>query len=393
MSGSVRQETNGTYTFQFWCNDPQTGRRKNIKRRGFSSKKAASAEMRRLQVSYETVGPESAGRMSVARYLEIWFEKQCVDKAPATNDRYRNAIGVHISPAIGPLRLVQLGVLHIDQFLVGKLAAGLSPETVHGFYRVLNTALKDAVRWGYLHKNPAENVSPPKNHKAERLVMTHEDQCLVAQVLQAESIRDSRFFRRNGQLTVSTNTMLFNLGLLTGMRRGEMAGLKFSDIDECRNVIHVRRSVSESNGKVFSKSPKTERGLRCIDIDDGLLRLLAEHKAAQSAVRETLGAGWNQDDWLFASAEGAVLAPRALNSRFARLMKRCGLQDRGYGLHTLRHTHISQLLMRNLPPLVVSRRAGHASTATTMNLYGHVISHMAEGVVASHLRDIQRSWT
>ena len=108
--------------------------------------------------------------------------------------------------------------------------------------------------------------------------------------------------------------------------------------------------------------------------------------------RETLGDRWNSEGWLFVSADGGVLAPRALNAKFSRLLKRAGLGDKGYGLHTLRHTHISQLLMRNVPPLVVSRRAGHASTATTMNLYGHVISQMAEGVIASHLREIQHSW-
>ena len=110
------------------------------------------------------------------------------------------------------------------------------------------------------------------------------------------------------------------------------------------------------------------------------------------AHRDTLGAQWNHEGWLFVSAEGAVLAPRALNAKFWRLLKRAGLPDKGYGLHTLRHTDISQLLMRNVPPLIVSRRAGHASTATTLNLYGHVISQTVEGVIASRLREIQHSW-
>ena len=104
------------------------------------------------------------------------------------------------------------------------------------------------------------------------------------------------------------------------------------------------------------------------------------------AHRDILGAHWNYEGWLFASAEGAVLAPRALNAKLSCLLKRAGLADNRYGLHTLRHTEISQLLMRNVPPLIVSRRAGHASTATTLNLYGHVISQTVEGVVALQLR-------
>ena len=392
MSGSVHQEANGSYTFQFWYIDPQSGRRKHVKRRGYASKKEAASAMRKLQVRYETTGPESAGKMSLGRYLELWFERQRVDKAPATNDRYRNAIKTHLCPAIGSVRLTQLGVLPIEHFLSDKLAEGLSEETVNGFYRVLNTALKDAVRWGYLNRNPAENVSPPRPPKIERVTMAPEEQGTVARILESEANPESLFFRRNGALAVSANTLLFHLAVLTGMRRGEMAGLQFTDVDEDRRVIHVRRSVSESDRRVFVKPPKSARGLRQIDVDDHLLCLIARHKELVETHRGTLGAQWNHEGWLFASAEGAVSAPRALNAKFSRLLKRARLADKGYGLHTLRHTHISQLLMRNVPPLVVSRRAGHASTATTMNLYGHVISQMAEGVIASHLREIQHSW-
>ena len=392
MSGSLRKESNGSYTFQFWYIDPQSGRRKHVKRRGYASKKGAASAMRQLQVQYETTGPESAGKMSVARYLALWFERQRVDKAPATNDRYWNAIDKHLCPSIGGIGLTRLGVLQIEHFLSEKLSGGLSEETVNGFYRVLNTALKDAVRWGYLSKNPAENVSPPRRTKTERSVMSADEQKEVVRVLKAEAEPESLFYRKNGPLAVSANTLLFHLAVLTGMRRGEMAGLQFADIDEDRRIIHVRRSVSESDRRVFHKAPKSARGLRQIDVDDHVLGLVAQHREIMDAHRQRLGQQWNPEGWLFASAEGTVLAPRALNAKFSRLLKRAGLGDKGYGLHTLRHTHISQLLMRNVPPLVVSRRAGHASTATTMNLYGHVISQMAEGVIASHLREIQRSW-
>ena len=119
---------------------------------------------------------------------------------------------------------------------------------------------------------------------------------------------------------------------------------------------------------------------------------LIEHKEQMATYRAQLGNNWNTQGWLFASVDGSVLAPRALNSRFSKLLERAGLGGQGYNLHTLRYTHISQILMSNAPPLVVSRRAGHASVATTMNLYGHVISQIEEGVISSRLEDIQRSW-
>ena len=140
---------------------------------------------------------------------------------------------------------------------------------------MLNTALKDAVRWGYLNKNPAENVLPPRSSKIEWPVVSPEDQGTLAWILESEAKPESLLFRRNGALAVSANMLLFHLVLLTGMRRGEMAGLQFADVDEDSRVIHVRRSVSESDRQVFLKPPKSARGLRQIDVDDHLLCLIA----------------------------------------------------------------------------------------------------------------------
>ena len=392
MSGSIRQEPNGTFTLQFWFKDPQTGKRQNVKRRGFGSKRKAQIAMRELQVSFDSVGPEAGAKLSVSQYLKDWFDRQAVDKAPATNDRYRNAIERHIEPALGGVGLVKLSVLNIDNFLATKLKSGLSEETVNGFYRVLNTALKDAVRWGYLNKNPAELVSPPKAQPAEKVIMSSNEQARVVAQLIKESDPQSLFNRRNGPLSCSFNTILFHLAVLTGLRRGELAGLQFDDIDEEGGAIYVRRSISQSGRRTIIKRPKTQRGMRRVVIDQRLMARLIEHKEQMAAYRAQLGGDWNTQGWLFASVDGSVLAPRALNSRFSKLLERAGLGGQGYNLHTLRHTHISQMLMSNAPPLVVSRRAGHASVATTMNLYGHVISQIEEGVISSRLEEIQRSW-
>ena len=392
MSGSIRQEPNGTFTIQFWFKDPQTGKRQNVKRRGFATKRKAQIAMRELQVSFDSVGPEAGAKLSVSQYLKDWFDRQAVDKAPATNDRYRNAIERHIEPALGGIGLVKLSVLNIDNFLALKLKSGLSEETVNGFYRVLNTALKDAVRWGYLNKNPAELVSPPKAQPAEKIIMSSDEQARVVAQLLKESHPEHLFCRRNGGLSCSFNTVLFHLAVLTGLRRGELAGLQFDDIDEEAGAIHVRRSISQSGRRTIIKRPKTQRGMRRVVIDQRLMERLIEHREQMGIYREQLGSDWNTQGWLFASADGSVLAPRALNSRFSKLLERSGLGGQGYNLHTLRHTHISQLLMSNAPPLVVSRRAGHASVATTMNLYGHVISQIEEGVISSRLEEIQRSW-
>ena len=212
MSGSIRQESNGTFTLQFWFKDPQTGKRQNVKRRGFATKRKAQIAMRELQVSFDSVGPEAGAKLSVSQYLNDWFDRQAVDKAPATNDRYRNAIERHIEPALGGIGLVKLSVLNIDNFLASKLKSGFSEETVNGFYRVLNTALKDAVRWGYLNKNPAELVSPPKAQPAEKIIMSSDEQARVVrsmsgtQSLKAADVRSSSDRRHSGECEESSLT-------------------------------------------------------------------------------------------------------------------------------------------------------------------------------------------
>lgn len=158
------------------------------------------------------------------------------------------------------------------------------------------------------------------------------------------------------------------------MRRGEMAALKFSEVDWSHQKNSVNRASSESNGKIIVKAPKTKSGCRQVVFDAKLIELLCHHRGVMDELRANLGQDWNAEGWLFVSIKGKVLAPRALNARFAGRLKRAGLSGKGYELHTLRHTHLSQLLTLNLPPLLVSRRAGHSSVATTMNLYGHLIS-------------------
>ena len=393
MSGSIRREDNGSFTFQFWYRDPDSGRRRNVKRRGFSTKKDASREMRRMQVQYEQSGPELGSRMPLGAYLHLWFEEQRVGKAPSTNERYWNAIEKHLAPALGGLLLGSIPVLRVEKFLHSKLESGLSEETVNGFYRVLNTAMKDAVRWGYLASNPLLRVSPPRRRHGEVQVMALEEQGAVARLLDEECAPGSGFVRRNGVLNAYMNRVLFHLVAATGMRRGEAGALRFDDVNDQEKTISLRRSVSTKDGRPFVKSPKTQRSLRVVDVDEVLLGSIAEYAQVMAEHRELLGPAWNREGWLFVSRTGDLLAPRALNSRFSGMLERAGLGDRDYGLHTLRHTHISQLLMRNVPPLVVSRRAGHASVATTMNLYGHLISQMADGMVASHLSAIREGWS
>ena len=222
--------------------------------------------------------------------------------------------------------------------------------------------------------------------------MSSDEQVRVVAPFIKESDPLSLFNRRDGPLSCSFNTILFHLVVLAGLRRGELAGLQFDDIDEEGGAILVRRSISQSGRRTIIKRPKTQRGMRRVGIDQRLVARLIEHREQMATYRMQLGGYWNIQGWRFASADGSVLVPRALNSCFSKVLERAGLGGQGYNLHTLRHAHISQMLISNAPPLVVSRRAGHASVATTMNLYGHVISQIEEGVISSRLGEIQRSW-
>ena len=253
----------------------------------------------------------------------------------------------------------------------GRNGTPLAPATIRQVHAILRRSLVHAERWGWINRNPATLASPPKVHRREIVPPSPEQmRCILA------AARDD-----SPDLGVAVW-----LAAITGARRGELCGLRWSDLEDESFVI--RRSVVSLSGRVAVKDPKTHRARR-VALDDETLRLLRAHRIARAEIALALGLRLEDDAYVLSNHPSAAepLRPDTFTDRFRRLARRLGLACR---LHDLRHWHVTQALGAGLPVRDVAERVGHASARMTLDVYGHAIvgaDRRAAEVVAGVLTD------
>lgn len=292
-------------------------------------------------------------RDTLDTYLTRWLETS-VRKSRRWNtaEEYEALLRRYVRGRIGARQLAKLTPLEIQAVYSEMLGEKLSARTVRYVHAVLHSALKQAVKWRLLATNPADSVDLPKQEREEFQILSDE-QC-----------------RRLLDLAKGTREYaLFALALASAMRPSELLGLQWSAIDGTN--IRVVRTLSRRGKDWRFADVKRKRSRRAIEIDPETMRILREHKAAQAAERLAAGEKWVDQGLMFPDHCGAPERNRTIVDRFKRLLKRGELPD--VRLYDLRHTGISLMLMRGINPLVVSRRAGHASVAFTLDVYGHLL--------------------
>jgi integrase len=351
--GSVRQRGKLSWGLKFDLGrDPATGKRitRHVTFRG--TKREAQAELNRLLNRRNEGTYVDPTRMSVAEYLEHWLTVDIERRvARKTAIRHRQLVQRQIAPRIGALPMRKLTPVHIEAFeaqlqqdgyVKGRKAGqGLTAQTVLHVHRTLSQALAHAVSTGVLFKNPAEQVKPPRPPRREIAILSKAE---VATLLRA------------AEGTTLYLPML--VAVTTGIRRGELLGLRWSDLDLKAARLTVNQSLERLAGKTTFKSPKTAGSRRTITVPALTVEALKEHRSAKPRI----GAGE-----LVFSHDGIPWDPDSLTKAFDRLVRECGV--RRITFHGLRHTHISHQLMDGVHVKVVSERAGHANVSITLSVY------------------------
>jgi integrase len=239
---------------------------------------------------------------------------------------------------------------------VGK-PRGLSKQTVLHVHRTLSQALNHAVRLEVLIKNPARQVKPPKPDKPEIKILSKQEIAVL--------------------LSVAQDTDLYVpvlLAVATGLRRGELLGLRWSDLDLKAGKLTVNQAMQRTRGELEFKQPKTKTSRRMITLPTKTVESLQAHYKAQLQDRMKLGLGRDPRGLVFTRADGLPFDPDSLSKAFERLILKAQVTE--ITLHGLRHTHISHLLMDGVHVKVVSERAGHANVNITLNTYAAYIPNM-----------------
>jgi integrase len=302
-------------------------------------------------------------RQNVKQFLVYWLEDvQRPSVRLRTYQRYEMQLRRHILPAIGNMQLSKLTPQHMQAFYAQLLQHGLAPQTVRLVHAMLHKAFDYAVSVGLLARNVCDIVSLPRVEKYEARSLTLEQ---VQQLLSAAK----------GHRVEA----LWILVLVTGMRRGEMLGLKWSDINLSTGVVSVQRSLVDVKGGIIESRPKSSKGYRSILLPAFAIEALRVHKERQIALRES-ATQWHDGDYVFCTSHGTPFAAANLRTMFKALLQRAGLPDIRF--HDLCHSVATLLLSIGTHPKVVQELLGHGQISMTMDTYSHVMPTLQRDTMA-----------
>jgi len=296
-------------------------------------------------------------RVSLETFMEDWLVSVEPSLRYNTFKQYSQITRQHILPVLGKIQLRDLKPEHIQQLYNQMVKKDFGLRTVQLVHSVIHRALVHAVKLGSIPRNPDDATTPPKP-KAKEMRFLDENQ--VQQLLITARAKNDQLFA------------LYHLAIATGMRQGEILGLKWSDLDWEQGLLQVQRQLTIKKGGGFEFTvPKTKAGVRRIDLGENTLRILREHRQQQFIQMQMAGERWQENDLIFPSEIGTIYKRDKLRKQFKCLLKEAGLP--AIRFHDLRHTGASLLLNNGIPVIVVSRRLGHARPSITLDVYGHLI--------------------
>lgn len=342
--GSLYKRADGRWCAQCRVESPTGGQKTRYL---YAKTKGEASEKLRAALAERDSGfVFDDGKLTVGEYLEKWLDTVRDTVKDRTWERHESVVRLHLVPELGGVRLSRLTPMEVQTLYRERLDSGLSPRTVQIIHTTLHKALKQAVRWRLVPRNVCGDVDPPHAPRKE------------VQPLSAEQVRSLLAAAEGDPLEA-----LYALAVTTGMRQGELLGLRWEDVDLGARVVRVRRTVWE--GK--SSAPKTRAARRQVGLSRRAFRALHEHRERA-----------NGSEWVFPSQTGRTPfdAHHLLNRSWLPLRKRAGLPETTR-FHDLRHTAATLLLCRGVHPKLVQSLLGHASIEITMNTYSHVMPEMS----------------
>lgn len=364
MKGSIIKRGK-KWSYIVWIEDSETGEKKQKWFSGFDKKKDAENALvdTLYKIEHGTyIRPEE---ITLAEYLRDWLKTYAEPNlAQTTVDGYRNNIEKHIIPNIGTIKLQRLRAKHIQE-LYSDLQNGhcsgekkkLAAKTIIYVHRVLRQSLEHAYRKQLISRNIADDVKAPTAKKYRPEVYNEQ---LLKSLLYA--IKDNPF-----EVPITIASTL-------GLRRGEVLGLKWDDINYKNSTIIIKRQLIPTSKGLDFQSPKTEDSIRTIPVPPSLMALLKKERLIQKKNQASFGQVYNQQNLICCRMDGSAIHPSLLSHAFSRILKQNNLPHIRF--HDLRHSVATLMLTKGVPMKVASQILGHSTIGITMDLYSHVLDDM-----------------
>lgn len=309
--------------------------------------------------------------MPLSKFLERWERDYAESNlSPTTLARYRQLIKSRINPKLGHLPISGISIPTIQDFYHDQLEngmikgeGGLSPNTVRQIHYLLRGAFERAVEWRLVEDNPFQRISPPKQQSNENTVQYLDTD---------EAVKFLKTAAERG-----TYYPLYHLAVLMGLRRSEILGLRWEDLDFDTRQANIQQALVYGEGQEpITKPPKTDGSSRTVALTREVIRLLQEWKTTQAEKRMTIGPAWENPDYVVTNNVGGFIGPSNIIRDFKQLLDQADLPDIRF--QDLRHTHATLMLKQGEHPKVVSERLGHDSITMTLDTYSHVLPSLQE---------------
>jgi integrase len=370
MKGHIRERSPGHWAIVLEIREPTTGRRKRKWHAFTGTKRQAQDECARLISELNGGLYIEPRKITVGQFLDRWLEHIKPLVSPRTHERYGELASKNLKPLLGAVLVTKLRPMQISEAYAKALSSGrrdgrggLAPSTVRYLHVILKAAMRQAVRWQILARNPLDVVDPPKS---ERAAMTTYDLAQTAELIDAT---------RGTRMTITVI-----LAVLCGLRRGEIAALRWRNIDLSGAQLAVTESAEQTRAGVRYKKPKNGKG-RTVALSARVVNELRGHRVQQAGELLKLGVPLTDDAFVVAQADGSPLQPRTITQQWRQLLANHKALPR-IRFHDLRHAHATHMLSSGVHPKIASERLGHSKVGITMDLYSHVLPGMQEDAVA-----------
>ncbi len=374
MRGHIAKKGNRYYAVVYEGIDAATGKPRHRWHAAGETRKGAEKILGDLVKRMHDGDYRSPDKITLGDYLlERWLPSKRTRVKHSTSAAYESNIRLHINPYIGLIPLQKLQPEDLDELYVKLLTegkrngtgGGLSAKSVRNVHATIQSALSDATRKGTVFRNVADIADPPSISRSGRSMNVWTGDQLRTFL---EAITGHELYP------------LYFLAATTGMRRGEIAGLRWRNVDLDTARLTVNQQIVSVEYELIEDDLKTASSRRTIDLDEQTMAMLRRHRRQQ--LEERMATGRRGDDgFVFGKPNGSPVHPDLISQTFHRFMAQIDLPK--IRLHDLRHTHATILLQQNVHPKVVSERLGHSSIAFTMTVYQHVMPGMQAEAAAT----------
>ncbi|RKF45300.1 integrase [Bacillus wiedmannii] len=363
MQGSVKKDKKtGKYFYIVDIGiDPLTGKRKQKKKRGFNSKKEAENALTKLLLEVNTGTYVEPSKLLYGEYLENWFNTKKHSVGIQTAKVLKGYLNSRIMPSLGNIKLAKLTSLHMQNYVNLLRDEGLKRGTIEKIIKIIRNSLEHAIDLELITKNIAAKTKLPKADKEELTVWNEQEVQLFLKA--AQDIRYS---------------IVFHMALVTGMRQGELLGLRWKDVDLEKGHLTISQTLSH-DGKTFLLGGKTKSSLRKILLPASTIAKLKKHRAVILKEKLSQGEEYQDNDLVMCTPFGTPINPANVRRSLNALIQKAAVPKVRF--HDLRHTHATLLLAKGVNVKVISERLGHSNIKITLDTYSHVLPTMQEDAV------------